>query len=168
MKTFIFLIVAGIIAVLSWSYKKVDNAVDEYKLERDPNDIKTLEKYLLKFISNKNSSEAMEYCNRIFSINPSNIIALLFISSYYHERGDYQDSEKNLRRLVLDLLDRDAQTKLFRWTSSKEEETLRELVAKSFYYYGHILFRNGNQTDAMDWKKKAKRYNRGVLERGLY
>lgn len=154
MKTFIFLIVAGIIAVLSWSYKKVDNAVDEYKLERDPNDIKTLEKYLLKFISNKNSSEAMEYCNRIFSINPSNIIALLFYFILLPWERGLSRFRKNLRRLVLDLLDRDAQTKLFRWTSSKEEETLRELVAKSFYYYGHILFRNGNQTDAMDWKKK--------------
>lgn len=161
MQTLIMVVLAGLVYLIVAAYKKVDTKVDEYKLSRNPDDVSTLEKSLFRLLADKNDEKAFEASEHILQLDPNNILALLYKAVYHHEKGLYSLSESILTDVVLRLRDgasyKSLINKAFSVTDSKKTDMADLLIAKAYYYYGHIFFMKNQPEEAMSWRKKARR-----------
>ena len=171
-QTIIFLIVGGIIYLITWSYKKVDKKVDDYKILRNPDDVGTLEKKLLKSIREKNITDALRISQKIIEIDESNLLALMVSANHiYESQGEY-DATVLFKKLVLHLFNETSLKSLILRTNSishnENWNIVHLLIAKTYYYHGYINYLNKQFQDAEIWKAKAKKYSSSVLRKNLY
>ena len=145
-------------------FKKTDEKVEEYKFSRNPEDIVLLEKAAIRFLGKGDMQNAVKTYHHILEKDESNIKANLFLGPYYHPRKNYEVSIPIIKRMVKYILTDSLATKL-----RFEGDGIQELLlANTYYYYGHILFMEGNFEEANKWKEKARKFNKQVIEQNLY
>jgi hypothetical protein len=132
--------------------KKSKEKVNEYKSKRNPDDLKSLEKYAYNQLD-KNPSEGVRKMEELFEKSPTNILANLFLGPYYYKKDEKDKGQAIIINTVENLLNEPEAKKYI------DNLKYTDLFAYTYYYYGYLLHEKGKETEAKKWKKKAKKFN---------
>ena len=86
-------IILGVIALIfvgiKMAYKKVDKKIDNYKLSRNPQDIKTNEKRLLQNLEQDKFPDTISIATALYEIDPNNFLGASITGIRNHEEKLY-------------------------------------------------------------------------------
>ena len=165
----VFAIISLIIWAIKSAYKKVDKKVDDYKLSRNPIDIKTNEKRLLQNLEQNNFSDTVSIATILYEADPNNFLGISITGINNHEEKSYGTSKPLLKQAVQCIDDGEYRKLLFRhFNVDCQKQMDKQIISKVYYYYGHTQSMEGNTEQANKYKKRAKQYNKQVLTQNLY
>lgn len=164
----IIVIIAGILKALKSGYKKIDSKVDELKLDRNPNNLKVLEKEFFRNLK-KGFSNYKTIIERIQTIDKDNVIPnsvngiLLYENSQLEKCKPYLKSVYNaVENNAIGLMNRR------HFNNADFAFFTKEYIGKAIYYYGHLVSMEGKTEEANKIKKRARRYNSSIHHENLY
>lgn len=162
-------IISFIIWAIKSAYKKVDEKVDDYKLNRNPTDIKTNEKKLLQKFEHGDTSEIETIAQVIYDTDANNFLGTSVMAIKKHEDKSYNESRALLEQAVQGIEGGQYRKLLFRhFNVDCQRPFEKQVISKIYYYYGHTFSMNGNIDEANKYKKRGKQYNKEVLALNLY
>lgn len=152
--------IVGIIIVMAiiFMFRKTDEKVNEYKVKRDPNNFIALKKVAFKNIQNGKFEEGIEQLEKIRTANPSETKVNLFLGSIYYKLKDYDKAEPIIEYCIKNILVDKTPQKL------RFEDDQEPLIARVFYYYGHMAHRKGDSQQAVFYKKQSRIYDKEIAE----
>ncbi len=161
---------------------KVDEAIKEGEklIASDPDELEYLIDQAELLINNRRNEQAIPYVEKILKLNPSNAQAHVMLAQLYQEKGDLDQSNKELELAFSDP-QLDATTKvriLMSYVTSMKDErskaTAFTLVKKltlsnpsdpkGHAIYGDLLFQKGEIAEARNEYVKAARLDKSVHE----
>ena len=166
-------IILGVIALIfvgiKMAYKKVDKKIDNYKLSRNPQDIKTNEKRLLQNLEQDKFPDTISIATALYEIDPNNFLGASITGIRNHEEKLYSASKPLLTQALHDIEGGAYRKLLFRhFNIDCQKQMDKQVISKVYYYYGHTLSMEGNTEQANKYKKRAKQYNKQVVTQNLY
>jgi len=165
----IALIIGVVLKAIKSGYNKVDQKVDKIKLERNPDNLKVLEKDFFRKCKT-GFSNYKEIVERIYNIDKGNHIPNASLGIHYYKQGNYSKSRPYLEAVYNNIINSQNLTSIARRHFNRPDFDYfrREFVGKAIYYYGHLVSMDGNVENAKKIKKKARQFNRSTHYENLY
>jgi len=154
-------------------YRKLDNKVDDYKLERNPNNVKIIEKkYLTSLIKGDKINQTI-FAEKLYQINNLNILGLSHKAISDYENRKFDESKNHLYILFTAVPNKEYLNLFSRHSGEISGQDIwkfisKNIYAKTHYYYGHLLSMENNFQEAEKFKKAAIKYSKKITEANLF
>lgn len=153
-------LVVGVLVI-----RKLTFATATRVLEKDPDNVKALEKLIRLHLKKGEQAEAIEKLERLLRLKPEDLDGLLLLATIRYRRKEYDLADPHFKKLFDEELLTDKKAKRLYIKS----DDYVDVLTMAYLFQGHRLLQDGHPEAAEAFKKKARKYSNNIVkELALY